>query len=571
MLKFSREVLGRLSKRDKSVYAILASLLALSNFLDLLGASMLGIVVVRISGVEESNSAEFLNTLADFFVNIDFIRNNLLYFLVTLALFFFITKALFSNFVNFKTLNFLAHRDALVSESEFLRYFLTHTPAKKSNSLPEITVGLTGAVTGIVVRFLSNLQTFFVEIVLITLFTISLIVAGNYAFFLIMIFFAVLTFFVTKFLSKQSQNSVKVASDHLIKSQEQIQNSFYLHREILLSSELHSFAEKFRREKLGFAKETARNVWLSQLPRYVYEIALLLGLFLATLLTTNFASKNQAYFQLGVALIAISRVVPSLLRLVTATLGMRSAMGQSDPLLKLLADGNSNSNRSVFPQNENTEVGLGLSVSNLSFQHDSQRDKVIDEISINLKAGKSLAIVGPSGIGKSTLVDLLLGFVLPESGGIYFDGLSPALYQSRYPSGVRLIPQKSYLIKGSIRDNLTLFTHRPLSDSDLMQVASVAELNSFISAHQDGLDRILGADGLGLSGGEKQRIAIARALIDRPSYLILDEATNALQDTLEIKVIKNILQLPWSISVILITHNMDVANLCDIKIDLKIA
>jgi ABC-type multidrug transport system fused ATPase/permease subunit len=568
MIKFFYNVMDFFSTRDKRVYFIFIVLLSILPILDLLGAALLGIIVLKLSGVENASTDRVFNFINLRFERFELITNNLFYFIILSAIILFLLKTLLANYLNYRMAKFLAVRDSLISKNEFENYFLSRSPSLIHQTLQEISTGLTSGITGSIVRFLMSFQVYCVEFSLLILFTLALIFLQNLSFFIIVIIFGALTLLISKILSNQTENTLSTASVNMVQSQQAIQDIYFVHREVLLTGSIDVFSKRFSANKRQFSMLKAQNVWLSQLPRYIYEILLLLSIFVAAIISSNMASSSEAIAEVGIALISISRVVPSLLRLVTAYLGMRSAMGESRPWLQLRQA--TASARSLIPgevrASSPMEAYLGISITRLSFKHQLNVDFEFQDFSLVLPFGKSLAIVGPSGGGKSTLVDLLLGFLNPQSGHILIDGLDPLSFVRENPNAIRLVPQKPYLIKGSVLENLVIFSNQETDVEVINRALSLAEFLPLLHSFPEGLNRTLGMDGQGLSGGEKQRLAIARAMIDRPRYLILDEATNALQDDLEEKLVRNLLDLPWDCTVVLITHNERLADLFDIKI-----
>jgi len=184
-----------------------------------------------------------------------------------------------------------------------------------------------------------------------------------------------------------------------------------------------------------------------------------------------------------------------------------------------------------------------LQFDGVVFRHKSASENSIDHISFTAKVGDSIAFVGPSGSGKSTLVKLLVGLYSPVEGNIFFDGISVRdIRYNRIRKQIGFVTQDTQLFAGSIRDNLR-FTKPDATDEEMITALQKASSNNLLSRSDKGLDTILGEGGTKLSGGEKQRLSIARALLRNPRLLIFDEATSALDSLTEEEItgtIKNI-------------------------------
>ncbi len=196
------------------------------------------------------------------------------------------------------------------------------------------------------------------------------------------------------------------------------------------------------------------------------------------------------------------------------------------------------------PENS-IEVGelRHLKFENVIFRHKTAGYNAIDGISFTIKTGETIAFVGPSGSGKSTLVKLLVGLYTPVEGAIYFNDVSAS--QIRYNPlrrQIGFVTQDTQLYAGSIRDNL-LFVNPSATDADLQEALRKASANNLVAKASHGLDTLLGEGGMKLSGGEKQRLSIARALLRKPQLLIFDEATSALDSLTEEEITKTVREI----------------------------
>jgi ATP-binding cassette subfamily C protein len=185
----------------------------------------------------------------------------------------------------------------------------------------------------------------------------------------------------------------------------------------------------------------------------------------------------------------------------------------------------------------------------------SRRD-ALDGVWLRIPAGKITAIVGPSGAGKSTIADLLLGLMFPQAGDVRIDGveLTPARAH-QWREHVGYVPQDPFLFHDTIRANLQLAAPRS-SDREMGEALALAGADAFVARLPQGLDTVVGERGSALSGGERQRIALARALLRRPSLLVLDEATNAVDAECELRIREVIGSLRGRLTVVVITHDL---------------
>lgn len=207
----------------------------------------------------------------------------------------------------------------------------------------------------------------------------------------------------------------------------------------------------------------------------------------------------------------------------------------------------------------------GLAVENLCFSYD--RQPVLRDFSFRMNAGEIIALTGPSGCGKSTLFSLLLGLYPPESGSVQF-----ATTQGTLPAGpsarqlLSYVPQGNALFSGTLRENIAMF--RPeASEAEIWAGAKCACMEGFIQSLPQGLDTVLGEKGLGLSEGQAQRIAVARAIVGNAPLLLLDEATSALDEDTERQLLQNLAGL--NRSCLIVTHRRAALEICSRRISLE--
>ena len=171
--------------------------------------------------------------------------------------------------------------------------------------------------------------------------------------------------------------------------------------------------------------------------------------------------------------------------------------------------------------------------ANVSFKHRTAESFALENISFKTSTGKSIAFVGPSGSGKTTLVKLLVGLYPPGKGKILYNGLeNQEINYNTLRAGIGFVSQDTQLFAGTIRENL-LFVSPQATDADCLEALSKASCNSLLNRAAQGLDTVIGEGGVKVSGGEKQRISIARALLRKPSLMVFDEATSSLDSITE--------------------------------------
>jgi ABC-type multidrug transport system fused ATPase/permease subunit len=303
------------------------------------------------------------------------------------------------------------------------------------------------------------------------------------------------------------------------------------------------------------------------LPKYIFEAALVIGAFALAGLLFSTQDSVVAVGTLALFLAAGSRVMPSLLRLQGAALTLRGAAGTAGSTFDLARELDN-------PLDVPAELPDGAAVkAALREGHDDFRAEIVLEdvsvtypgtstpalqgISLQMRPGESLALVGKSGAGKSTLADVILGVLDPDQGVARIDGVSPGDAVNRWPGAVAYVPQEVLLANDSIRCNVALGLPETAIDDELVwEALKRAHLDKYLRDQREGLDTQVGEGGLRLSGGQRQRLGVARALYTRPRLLVLDEATSALDAETEAAITDTIHQLEGSVTTVIIAHRL---------------
>jgi ABC-type multidrug transport system fused ATPase/permease subunit len=262
---------------------------------------------------------------------------------------------------------------------------------------------------------------------------------------------------------------------------------------------------------------------------------------------------------LGVFISAAFRMLPSLNRIMSSTQNIK----YTQPVINLIYDELENLNNFTKITNNNIlPFNNEIILSNIKFYYNNNKKTILDNISFNIKKGQSIGIIGQSGAGKSTIVDIILGLLNITKGSVLVDGIDISTSITSWQNNIGYVPQNIYLIDDSIIKNIAFgIEDEDINIERVNHTIELAQLSEFIDSLELGINSIVGDRGSKLSGGQKQRIGIARALYRNPQILILDEATSALDNETEHDFMKAINNLKGSITTIIIAHRLStVAN-----------
>ena len=192
-----------------------------------------------------------------------------------------------------------------------------------------------------------------------------------------------------------------------------------------------------------------------------------------------------------------------------------------------------------------------------NFRYPEADQDAISKVSLRIESGEIVVFVGSSGAGKSTIVDLLLGVLEPDSGSVLISECNPREAFENWPGAVAYVPQDVLIFNGSIRENIALgFEPTSISDDALLDALEKAQLLDYVLALPNGLDSQVGDRGTRMSGGQRQRLGIARALLTKPRLLVLDEATSALDGETESNIAEGVQSLKGDVTVVMIAHRL---------------
>jgi ABC-type multidrug transport system fused ATPase/permease subunit len=303
---------------------------------------------------------------------------------------------------------------------------------------------------------------------------------------------------------------------------------------------------------------------LGQLPRYYLEIALIVGVAFMAPFLYAFESTVRATALLGVFLVAGIRVLPSINRVLVGFGAARAGTAPLDHLVSDLSNAEEHREQPDVHISSHPLRGGKLELFDVGFKYESRSDFALQNVSCEVNPGESVAFVGQSGVGKSTLLDIMLGLLEPDRGRITIAGAALSGVRGAWQASVGYVPQAVAVLDASIRDNVA-FGDRDadIDDAIVWESLRQSEMADYVRSLPNGLDTKVGEGGARLSGGQRQRLGLARALFPAPSVLVLDEATSALDTETEARIISTIETLKGSMALVLVTHRLATVRFCD--------
>ena len=342
-------------------------------------------------------------------------------------------------------------------------------------------------------------------------------------------------------------------------------------KELKISNREKFFLRSFNFINLGLEKLGLFNYLITSIPRLFLEVTALLSVVVVSVLLYLVEDNTYSIIPL-ISLLAVTavRLIPSLNAITTSLTTLRFRKPSFELIVheikKLKENKNSEIKEKLIVENKKTfNFKDELIIKDVHFKYLDANKAVLENLDLKIKKGSKVGIIGRSGAGKSTLVDLILGLLKPQKGQIYVDENKLHEVVNSWQGQIGYIPQEIYLLDDSIKNNIAFGIEKEnINDELINNVVKVAQLEELVLSLPNKLETVIGNRAVKLSGGEKQRIAIARAVYNNPEILILDEATSALDIDNENKILDEINRNLSDKTIIIISHRNNTVKNCDI-------
>ena len=568
MTKYNFKYLSNVLKEFSSIFSIFLSLVIKRHFFFLFFFSVIVIIfesytlaiVYDVSNSILNKEFEINNSLLKLVLNYLGSKdpNSSLIILITLVSFIFF-KNIFLLFIIYFKNNFFRKMITKLSQNIFNKFMKQDYNFFLSRNSSELIANITNDVTVVLRGFdgIFNLliETLLISVIFLYLIYIDTIIAivfllGGIAFF---IFF---TFFTKKKLLALS-NQRTYLNSNIIKD---LQQSFSNFREIIIYASQKLFSVSINRKLKTYYSNITKTVILSQLSRVLIEQIFIILIVLIFLFINFFTTKNinDILPIFVVYLFAFMKVLPSLNKIIIETqtyLYSKLFIKKLNNYLNL-KDKNLIKNVNFQSFNEN------LNFENVTFYYDRSDREILKNLNLAIKKNEKIGIVGKSGSGKTTILNLIMGFLTPKEGNIFLDNQNLKDFLINWQNLISYVPQNIALLDDTLKKNITFCENNKDIDFELLNSAiKLSGLNEFIKNKSDGLNTILGEKGSKISGGEILRIGLARAFYSKAEVFILDEFTSALDEKTENEIIESINKIKKTF--IIVSHKKNTLKHCD--------
>jgi ABC-type multidrug transport system fused ATPase/permease subunit len=466
-----------------------------------------------------------------------------------------------------KILFFLSRRGAKISADLIAKLLSQPLLTVQARTTQETLYSVTSGVSLITVQVLATSVVLLSDIALLIIMAAGLFIIDPLTSIGTFSIFFIIGLFLYKFMHVRASSLGERSANLNIKSNEKIVEVFGSYRESVVRNRRDYYAREIGKLRYSLADATAESGFLPYVSKYVIESSVILGALLIGATQFVLQDAMHAVSTLSIFLAAGTRIAPAVLRIQQGTIQIKNSLGAAIPTLDLISLLDKvNLNVSVNEKLDLVHSGFipEIKVHNISASYPGMHLPALSEVSFEISAGQSVAVVGESGAGKTTLIDVLLGVLNTDSGLVEISGLAPAETVMRWPGAIAYVPQDVAIAAGTFRENVALgYPAEEATDELVMRALKIAHLDEYVTSLPNGIDAEVGERGARISGGQRQRLGIARAMFTQPHLLVLDEATSALDGETEANISDSISELRGSTTILMIAHRLSTVRNAD--------
>ena len=565
-----KDYLNFFEKVDQKYFYIIISLTIFTVFLETLS---IGLIIPILQIILSDDIAEkylnFINSGETSLIN----KDNLLIFSLLLLIFIYTLKAIFLTFFSYIENKLLSKIKVNLSKKLFSIYlnnsYLFHLKVNSS----ELTRNLLDLKR--ISAILTASSTFLTEI-LVLICVVSLLFyfepIGTLGIFGVFTLFGFIFYFK---IQRNAKEWGSIRKDMQAKIIENINNCFRSIKEIKIFNKEFFFIKDFtENSQKEIDAELNKQAFINSLPRYWFEWVTVVGMIILLIILyyLNNYSVDKIIPIIGLFSAAAFRLVPSIVRIMQTLQKIKFNLpvveGVLDEINKEkfnLSNNYLNSKKKLLLNNFKK-----IQFNNINFKYDKKNENIINDISFSIKKNQILGINGKSGSGKTTILNIISGLLKINSGEILIDDKLLKNNEEFLQSEIGYVPQRIYLLDDTIKNNIAFGEKNSfIDDNKIFELVKNVQLIDLIKDSDKGLETNIGEFGDKLSGGQIQRIGLARALYLSPKILILDESTNALDEETESKIFNYLLKIKTEVAIIIVSHKKSILQNCDTVLNLK--
>lgn len=551
-----------LTQKERRRVMVVAVIQIGLGFLDLIGVAIIGVIgSLAVNGIQSRAPGTRIAQILDFLHLGNFTFQTQVAILGIGAAVVLVSRTLISMYFSKRIFHFLARRAAVTSNKLVSSLMNSKLKTIQVRSKQETIYAVTEGVNMMMLNIVGTVIGVTSDIFLLIILSVGLFVVNPFIAIATFLTFGIVGLLLYFAVNKRVNQLGNSNAELTVFSFEKISEALTNYKELYIRDKRNFYSEIINESRQKIAWNSAELSFIPNLGKYMIETTMVVGAIVICGFQFYFADATHAVSILSVFLAAGSRIAPAILRVQSGAISIKGSYGGASRTIALMKELDKESvdvSTELIEKTRSTADFHGTAaIKNMNFSYSDSDKLVLQDVSLEINEGETLAIVGPSGAGKSTLVDLLLGLYTPNSGSIEVSGVAPQLAIKAWPGAVAYVPQNVSLITGSIAENIALGFSK--DEVDLIRVREcleIAQLTEYVDSLENGVETQVGESALRMSGGQLQRLGIARAIYTKPKMLVLDEATSALDGKTELDVSEAILSLRGKITIALIAHRL---------------
>ena len=568
MIKIFKKFYSILDSKQKNKLFLLIFLALIAAILEMIGLGLLVPIIASLNNPDLSAVSWINKNLDELLFNFLRFNENKIFFLLMLFGIFFLLKTLYLTYFAKITSKFSSNLYSNISAKIFNNYLYQDYSFYIRRSSSQLIQNATNEVDNLVNVFFVSFMIFINEVLVLFAIGLILIFISPISFFSLIALFStfsfIFIFLIKKFLKKLGYQR----QDHQISSIKYIQDGIINIKDLKVYGIENKFYNYFFYEAKKYS-EIEQNVnFLSAIPKYFIEFTgILVFVCVFQLFTILNFSSDDIIIIIGILAASALKILPSINRIMNSSIKIKYSFPSVNTIYKeIKIIKKINTNRGT----QKITIKNKIFLKNLSFKYNASDNYLFDKINIKIPLGKIIGLVGESGSGKTTLVDLILGLLKPTKGRIMLNDIDIFKNIRSWQDNIGYVQQFSYFIQDSIKNNIILGSKTNHIDNNrINECLKIVGLKKIIERLPKKIETHISELGSNFSGGQKQRLSIARALYINPKILVLDEATNSLDENSENLIIKNIIATQKNRSIIIVTHKKKLTKYCDIVLEVN--
>lgn len=539
------------------------------GLLDLAGIALVGVMgALAVTGVQSKESGNRVSMILNF-LNIEgYSLQSQATVIGLLAAVLLIAKTFFSVIFVRKTIFFLSRRSAGISANLISRVLSQPLIRVQARSMQDTLYAVTSGVESITMGVLSTVVLMISDISLLIILAAGLFIVDPIVALSTFMVFILIALILYRLLEVRAVRLGLQQRNVTIESSEKILEVLNSYREIVVRNRRGYYARELGKMRYELADLSAERTFMPNISKYVIEITVVLGSLGIAALQFAIYDAAHAIAVLSVFMAASTRISPAILRLQQGAIAIKSNLGSASPTLDLIEELDSRTtDRTIVDALDFEHLGFTgeIRLENVNLTYPSKETPAVKNISLNIKPGQVVSFVGPSGAGKTTIIDLVLGVLEPDSGTVQIQNRQPLECIKLWPGAIGYVPQDVMISNGTIRQNVCLgYSPEEVKDHAVWEALEIAHLANFVKELPNGLETQVGDRGAQLSGGQRQRLGIARAMFTKPKLLVLDEATSALDGATEASISEAVHLLKGGVTILMIAHRLSTVRESDV-------